>query len=72
MNRLVQYRHARNFLAGIEERRRLDSRLKIAGMTEKSTEGWGALAQQTSQPAGWVLGVRGSAAHEHRHVIRDL
>ena len=57
MNRLFQYRHARNLLAGTHEGWRVDSRLNIAGMTEDSTKGWGSSARQTSQPAGWVLGV---------------
>jgi hypothetical protein len=64
MDRLFPYRHARNLLAGIQEGRRVDSRLRIAGMTEDRTEGWGSLTQQTSQRAGPVLGMNGLAEAE--------
>jgi hypothetical protein len=57
MNRLFQYRHARNLFADFPQGVVAgglplkdcgnDENSTIAGMTENSTEGWGSLAQHT-------------------------
>src|SRR5271169_4433757 len=56
MNRLFQSRHARNLLAGIQAGRGVDSRQKIAGMTEYSVLFIGPTHQRR---AGWNLRVSG-------------